>query len=428
MGTKQTDSTIVKIRSHKVSYVIVLLLLITFATAILFFFVHGWNERREQADYQKGIQSFYDAPSPLPSVTPGYLIRYEKMDVDVPQGGTAYRILYVTQKPAGVPAVSSGMVFVPGGPVPQNGRKIIAWSHGTLGFGDECAPSRSLKEPLLDMDNWLDGAMQRGYIVAATDYTGIGTEGAPYYLIGESEAYDVINAVRAARNMPGTQASNDFIAWGHSQGGHSALFTAQFAQAYAPDLHLSAVAAAAPAAELKALFSQQYATPVAWGIGPDVAVSWPVMYPQLNPDGVLTEGAQKQYEQLANGCIRQQGLGLALRAALRIPFFSTDPTQHPDWIQPMAEQTPSIQTINVPIYIAQGLDDTVVLPNTTALLAQKACTAGRSITVNWLGSINHQHIAVYAGPNAMAWMQDRFTGKPASSTCDQPLPIEPADG
>ena len=45
------------------------------------------------------------------------------------------------------------------------------------------------------------------YIVVATDYPGLGTEGIHPYLIGESEARSVLDSVRAAREMPNTGAS-----------------------------------------------------------------------------------------------------------------------------------------------------------------------------------------------------------------------------
>jgi hypothetical protein len=121
-----------------------------------------------------------------------------------------------------------------------------------------------------------------------------------------------------------------------------------------------------------------------------------------------------------------QGVGLALRNLFDDPFFSTDPTQNPSWQQATAEQTPNVQDIQMPLYISQGLSDVVVLPDTTALLAQKACAAGKSIVVNWLGATNHQPAAIIPGPSVIDWMQDRFAGLPAPSSCDQPLPITPA--
>jgi acetyl esterase/lipase len=98
------------------------------------------------------------------------------------------------------------------------------------------------------------------HIVVATDYAGLGTEGIHPYLIGESEARSVLDSVRAARALPNSGASNRFAVWGHSQGGHAALYTGQVAARYAPDLKLVGVAAAAPATYLVELFDADKAT------------------------------------------------------------------------------------------------------------------------------------------------------------------------
>lgn len=408
---------------HKIfSTMMILVLLIVLGLMAKNIFTNWWDYR-----YQQGLESFYTAPNPLPSSKPGDVIRTEAMNnVTVPGGGTAYRMLYVTQLPNGTPAVSSGVVYVPTAPAPAGGRNVVAWAHGTLGFGNDCTPSRNPSGPLNDTDNWLGSMMQRGWVVTATDYMGIGTAGTPYYLIGTSEAHDVINSVRAAKNMPITNAGSTYVVWGHSQGGHSALFTAQLAKSYAPELKLVGAAAAAPAAELNALFSQQYNQAVAWGIGPDAVVSWPQMYPSLPINSVLSSAAQGSYERLAYGCVMQELGTIELRDTLGQQFFSTNPITDVSWYAAAQEQTPEPNLAGVPIYVAQGLSDTVVLPNTTALLVQNACKAGTNISANWFGDISHTQIAMTAGPIVTNWLADRFNNLPAVSNCNQPLPVSPA--
>lgn len=386
-----------------------------------------YHDHKTADAYQDSLESFYTPPNPLPNTKPGTLIRSEKMtNITVPGGGTAYRILYVSQLPDGKPAVSSGMVFVPTATAPAGGRKVVAWAHGTRGLGNACTPSRSQTDALQDTDNWLDGMMQRGWVVTATDYVGVGTPGDPYYLVGKSESNDVLNSVRAARNFSTANASNTFAVWGHSQGGHAALETGQYATSYAPELNMIAVAAAAPAAELPALFSEQSTKAVAWAIGPDTAVSWPNVYTDLPVDSVLTPPAQKQYKKLAYTCVQQQAIGLLLRSAAKQQFFQSNPMNNPAWFNAATLETPNTSLIPTPIYLTQGLSDTVVLPDTTALLVQKTCAAGKNVTTNWLGEITHQKVAVVAGPNLTAWLQDRFNNLPAQTSCNQPLPLSPA--
>jgi hypothetical protein len=44
--------------------------------------------------------------------------------------------------------------------------------------------------------------LDRGYVVAATDYPGLGTPEVHPYLVGTSEAHAVLDSVRAARAIP----------------------------------------------------------------------------------------------------------------------------------------------------------------------------------------------------------------------------------
>lgn len=380
----------------------------------------------ETAAFQSSLAEFYATPDE--PAAPGQLIRIEELtDLTVP-GGTGYRMLYGTQAPDGSATVSSGMLFVPTGEAPAEGRPVLAWAHGTLGFGDDCTPSRTFQPTLnsLDFGTWLPAALQRGWVVAATDYAGVGTAGDPYYLIAQSEAQDVINSVRAARAFAPAQAGTRYATFGHSQGGHASLATAEFA-GYAPELQLVAVSGAAPAAELDALFSQQYTKPVAWGDGPSVAVSWPLVHPGLPLDGILSSGAMRDYSELAHGCLLQEAGQLLVKKSTDAQFFQTDPLQNPQWAQAIAAETIDPAKIGVPVFIVQSLTDNVVLPNTNALLSQRACQAGSPrVSVSWLDHVSHEDSAVIGGMLAIDWLQDRFAGIPASDTCGQPLPIAPA--
>ncbi len=376
-------------------------------------------------DFQSSLSDFYATPDQ--PAAPGELIRIEPItNLDVP-GGTAYRMMYGTQAPDGTATVSSGMMIIPDAAAPAGGRPVLAWAHGTLGFGDDCTPSRTFEPTLngLDFGSWLPAAMQRGWVVTATDYAGVGTEGDPYYLIGQSEAHDVINSVRAARNYPDADAGSVYATFGHSQGGHSSLSTGLFTD-YAPELQLVAVSAAAPAAQLGALFAQQYAKPVAWGDGPSVAVSWPLVYPGLPLEGVLTSSAMKDYSELADGCLLQEVGQLLVKKTTDAQFFEGNPLKNSAWASAAKEQSVDPTAIDVPIFIVQSLTDNVVLPNTNALIAQEACAANEPITVSWLDMVTHEDTAVMGGMLAIDWLQDRFNGIEATNSCDQPLPLEPA--
>ncbi|MFD4367110.1 lipase family protein [Rhodococcus sp. NPDC058521] len=157
--------------------------------------------------------------------------------------GTAQRMTYVTTDRRGT-TPSTGAVFVPPGQPPEGGWPVIAWAHGTVGDSDFDAPS-VMGEDLRTRQyvaNWLG----RGYAVAATDYVGLGTPGVPPYLDGRTAAHAVIDSVRAAREVEPTLSSRWAVV-GLSQGGHAAVFTANLATEYAPELdYLGAAATGVP--------------------------------------------------------------------------------------------------------------------------------------------------------------------------------------
>lgn len=378
---------------------------------------------RNEAKTQDYLTPFYDVSYPLESTKPGYILKLEELDISVPHLKTALRMVYVTQDYKGSTRVSSGMVFIPEGEAPVSGRPVLAWAHGTLGMGDACAPSRAFS-PLSDMQ-WLGDALANGYVVAATDYAGLGTEGISYYLIGESEAHDVINSVRAAQNLIDAKASKEFVLFGHSQGGHSVLWSAKLAKSYAPELKLIAVAAAAPAAELSSLLHQEYKKGVSWGIGPEIAVSWPVVYADLDLKRTLSKSAYSSYRDLANECLAGNPLGIKARVIIEKPFFNVDPISHSAWKKALDSQNAPYLDPKMPLMIAQGLKDEIVLPNTTALYAKNACKRDSNLTMMWMGDVDHISAANTAGPYVISWLTQRLQGIPAERNCDQPLPIAP---
>ena len=72
---------------------------------------------------QAALDPFYSPPQPL-DAPPGTLLRTEPLAFVDPdettdvEGGTAYRMLYVSARPDGTPSVSGAMVFIPDAPAP----------------------------------------------------------------------------------------------------------------------------------------------------------------------------------------------------------------------------------------------------------------------------------------------------------------------
>ena len=372
---------------------------------------------------QRSLDTFYmGLPSNLGE--PGTLLGTEPMTANsVPilvAGGTAYRMRYTSALPDGTPVAASGMVFIPNTPAPEGKRPVLAWAHPTLGEGSGCAPSRS-NHPLLDMQPWLTLALQRGWVVVATDYAGVGTEGTPLYLVGESEARDVLYAVEAARQLAAADAGTKVAVFGHSQGGHSALWTGLLANDIAPDLNLVGVAAAAPAAELTPVFNALWDGSQTWLLSPDVITSWTTVYPWLT-DRILTPFARTFGPRAARECITAAAVQAQVLSSLGLPFTVKDPLRHPGWAAAAQAQTPTPFPANLPLLLVQSTTDRTIPPASNADLQTTWCAAGSSINALWLSGVSHVETATTASPMVIDWIAQRFAANPQVDTCGPPPP------
>ncbi len=367
---------------------------------------------------QTVLDPFYQAPDTIPS-KPGTLIRSEPMTFKL-ANGDAYRILYVSQDRDNKPVVVGGMVFIPKKAVPAGGsRKVVAWAHPTVGLAQQCAPSRANK-PELDTPGWLPEMMNQGWVVTATDYYGLGTAGPKTYLLGQQEAKDVVNSVRAARNLKDAQAGSEWVVWGHSQGGHSSLWTGALAGKIAPELKLLGVGAAAPAQQLLTIIQKQWPNKVGWTIGGEAIVSFQDYYTQFDLMNTLSTPARNNLTAINEKCVIPAALTGALLAIVKGPFFNSDPLQNPQWVMLAEQQTPPMPPKGMPVFLSEGTSDEVVIAGTNANLQEQWCKAGVDLSVVWLGNVGHMAVANSSGPLFVEWTANLFEGKTNQVNCKFP--------
>jgi acetyl esterase/lipase len=335
-----------------------------------------------------------------------------------PDGAIAYKIFYRSTGLRGEPIVVSGMVIAPQGPVPEGGRPIVAWAHPTTGVVKRCAPSLARKR--FQMIAGVRLMLARGYVVAATDYPGLGTPEVHPYLVGESEARAVLDSVRAARQTPGAAAGGSFAVWGHSQGGQAALFTGLLAQSYAPELRLVGVAAAAPATELATLMEADLDTSGGRNLTAMTLWSWERVF-NAPSNAVLAPSAVPVVDQLAGECI-ESIFDIFERRATAKPLVEAfvrqkDFASKEPWASLLRENTPGALPSHLPVFIAQGDTDNLVLPEVTREYVAKLCRNGSAVAYDAVPNTGHGFVAFRASNAAIAWIADRFAGAPAPNSC-----------
>lgn len=355
--------------------------------------------------------AFYNGKVPK-HAKPGDIVWATKMKA--PKGTTAWKVLYVSKGLDAKPVTVSGIVVAPTGKAPKGGRPVITWAHGTTGVADKCTQSKaSNAAKALPFVNELTAA---GDVVVATDYQGLGTPGRHPYLVGEVEGRGVLDMVRAANKIKAAGASKRTVIYGHSQGGHAALFAGQIAPKYAPDLHVLGDAAGAPVGDLKLLLGVASGIPAYLGLvvlgGEGFAAAYPEAKASLPQ--ILTPQALKDAKVVDKDC--EDGVGKVFnKPAAQV--IAKNPAETPPWPALLTKNTPGYTKTKAPIFVFQGLADTLVPPFTTDAWNKRACALGDTIDYKQYPGQEHGPVLFAAKTDILSWIADRIAGKPAPNTC-----------
>jgi len=269
-----------------------------------------------------------------------------------PTGARVWRMLYVS---TGVDEADlqliCGLAAAPtAGPTTVDDRgRLLNWTHGTVGVAQSCLPSSDPAEMFwgkmaggINAVAWgsdlgkhegnpagglLQYAMNQGMLVTATDY-----QPNDAYVVGKMEASDALDAARAGTQlMRGEFAATappkyDMVIWGHSQGGHAALWAGQLAETYdaatvpshpTSPITLVGVAALAPASTFITLAGQPGVQPgdglADWEMHQNIGLDLPAQSLQMQIGPALFAYIFGSWNQLSQG--------RAPTAAARFPAF-----------------------------------------------------------------------------------------------------------
>lgn len=368
---------------------------------------------------QRTDPAFYALPSPVEPGGPGEIIRVEEI-ASAPLGSRAWRVIYHSQDLEGHDIPVSGVVVVPDLPAPAQGRTVVAWGHPTTGAATKCAPSLGL-DPFQYIEG-LHELLAEGYAIVATDYPGLGVDGASSYLLGVPESNSVLDAVRAARHIDGADVSGEFVLWGHSQGGQAALFAAERASAYAPDLTLLGVAVAAPAADLGELMSDDIVDVSGVTIASYAIPAYEAAYQDRYPDGqisaILTPAGAAATPRMAALCLLSENTEIhAIADPLIGGYVTGDPSTTEPWKTLLRENSAGSQPLTVPVFVGQGLADELVKPAATEDYVALLCGQGAHVSFHRYDGVNHGFAAYASLPDMLGWLSAVTAGRPPASTC-----------
>lgn len=371
---------------------------------------------------------FYTPPAPLPAGAPGDVIRSRPAVFSMDpigrspyEGVTSWQVLYRSETVQGAPTAVSGMVLVPTKAWTGPGKRpLVSYAVGTRGLGDACAPSYTLTQGMDYEMFFVADALSRGWAVAVTDMEGLGTPGQHTYEVGGSQGKAVLNMARAAQRLPDAGLGGSPVGlWGYSQGGTSSGWAAQLADSYAPELDIKGAFAGGVPADLLAVAKGLDGSPFV-GLMFMAAVGYDTAYPELDLEKYLNDAGRELLKKAESLClVSVDGIGtLAGTLFKKISDYTTsDPLATPEWRQRLDENKLGSAAPSVPVFQTQAVYDEII-PFAQADTLHKAwCAKGANLTWKTYTFAEHATGMLWSEPDAMAFLSDRFAGKPVTGNC-----------
>ncbi|PIB91592.1 lipase family protein [Caulobacter sp. FWC2] len=332
-------------------------------------------------------------------------------------GATPFRIRYTSVSAwNGAPITVSASAFLPAGPPPQGGWTVVAIGHGTTGILPECAPS--LSPDLSGIAPLVAQFLAQGFAVTMADYEGLGEPGVHAYLNAEAAGRNIIDSVRALRQLRPGAVSNRWLAVGGSQGGGAVWGANEVAAAYAPDLNLLGVFAFAPAAR----FTDYVDIAAVGKLNPDQTAAYVWMLMSLSrgrPDfdlGPYRRGSVARNWTKLSYCTGPHA-GERLEALKQIT---------PDELKPaslaarrqmkaiMAGLALPKRRAAAPMLVLYGGRDSFLDPAWTAQAVRQACHLGSKVQGILQPEKEHGNLDLTP---SVEWLAHRLAGEPVSNSC-----------
>ena len=350
------------------------------------------------------LTSFYDTPHSLPAGKPGELIRSEAIDqYNLPYELSALRILYHSRTANGEDVAVSAVVLIPDGKPPASGWNVIVWAHGFRGAARQCAPSvmKNLGVgPILAMYANL------GYALVATDYSGLGADSGKPVLDMESNAFDVMYSVLAAR-VAVPQIGPKWIAVGPFQGGLAAVAVAESEVRDPNYLGSVATSGVADAQEAYQRFAQGSSNRMLLVLASTIKA----LYPEFRVSDMLKDEALPAYQRVTQTCGGETE-----------PEFTSEMLK-PGWESNQfakeffSRNTPGQKRAHSPLLVISGEADPAIPADMSDKTVARMCKQGSRILFLKYPNVDASGVMGASVAEQISWIKARFAGHAAPGNC-----------
>ncbi|WP_420845274.1 lipase family protein [Nocardia arizonensis] len=357
---------------------------------------------------------FFTAPADLADKAPGDVVRTRRIDTGIYVGTDGWQVAFRSTNSAGKPIMGVTTVLVPTG---VRNPPLVSYQALINSLGSKCNPSRSLFNGELQDAVGAMLPIGRGWAISLPDYLG------PQVAYGAARlsgmvTLDSVRAVQRATEI-GLGSSPVALA-GYSGGGMATAWAAAMQPSYAPELKLAGVVAGGIPADLEQIalglgFEPHPGFGLAFAAAMGLEREYPDRLPisdQLNPTGLwfrdLTHDECRRFL-LFHGAMRSAEQLAASKSLMDSP--AAREVLHENSLR-LYSGVPA-----APMYIWQGVYDTLTPFNSVKEVADRYCKAGARLDFVPYEIAEHMTTAVAGFADAWNYVEARFRDEPAPVHC-----------
>lgn len=361
---------------------------------------------------------FYAAPTNIGEFAPGDVIDSRRKDAFTYPNTDIWQIKYRSTNSAGNPIASVTTVLMPRGR--GAGTPLVSYQAVVNALGTKCAPSHGLfSDELVEAPAVYLGMVARGWAVAVPDYLGPTAAYGAARMAGQI-TLDGIRAVQRFQQLPLADSPVGLL--GYSGGGLSTSFAAALAPTYAPELKIAGIAEGGIPSDLAQIAQNLAYSPQphpGFGMAMAVALGLEREYPERFPITVnLNERGIALRNKMFNNCRRSILIDGAFNSARDLTTAAS------------LADTPSAQEVlrensitfydgvpTAPLFVWQGVNDFIAPFQPVQDMVGRYCAAGATVQFRGYPAAEHFSATVLGLPEAYLWLDARFRGEQAPSTC-----------
>jgi hypothetical protein len=358
------------------------------------------------------------APAAHAAEAPGTIVKSAPSKASVlglPLNVKAWKLTYASRDTDGNPVNDVATVLLPNKASATSPRPLLSYQTAEDSLGAQCAPSVRIPQGIEKEEPLILAALEQGWAVVVPDYEGPNSQ----WTAGVQAGHGVLDGIRAAKSFDqlGVAAKSPVGLWGYSGGGQASAWAAELQPKYAPDVKLAGVAEGGVPRNVAEVARQVNGGPAAglyFGASIGLSRAYP-QYIQLNE--LLNPLGQIYFSTLQKACLEQI---VAQGVFQRIEMYTKgniDPLSLPNIQTVVALDELGHRTPAGPLFVFHSANDELIPVGGVDQLVNTYCAAG--VTVDYVKDVLSEHntLAVTGMGAAIDYLQDRFAGKPAPSTC-----------